>query len=129
MGDLHELKRYEHIFKNGHCRGRQPSVSTAPGRGGSKPPAAAQPLNIQRTAQLRQLREAKSLPYMAWAYELPYHPLQNVYSCNRRVSLAYLQKAFRRPLFAGKEHPLTEKTRFILSFQNSCDFDRAFALG
>ena len=63
---------------------RQPPVSTAPGRGGSKPPAAAQPLNIQRTAQLRQLREAKSLPYMAWAYELPYHPLQNVYSCNRR---------------------------------------------
>ena len=60
-----------------------PPVSTAPGRGGSKPPAAAQPLNIQRTAQLRQLREAKSLPYMAWAYKLPYHPLQNVYSCNR----------------------------------------------
>ena len=63
MGDLHELKRYEHIFKNGHCRGRQPSVSTAPGRGGSKPPAAAQPLNIQRTDRLRGFREAKSLPY------------------------------------------------------------------
>ena len=27
---------------------RQLSVSTAPGRGGSKPPAAAQPLNIHR---------------------------------------------------------------------------------
>ena len=47
---------------------RQPPVSTAPGRGGSKPPAAAQPLNIQRTAQLRQLREAKSLPYKADAF-------------------------------------------------------------
>ena len=47
-------------------RGNPPApVSTAPGRGGSKPPAAAQPLNIQRTAQLRQLREAKSLPYVA----------------------------------------------------------------
>ena len=57
---------------------RQLSVSTAPGRGGSKPPAAAQPLNIQRTAQLRQLREAKSLPYQAWAYEQPYHHLQIV---------------------------------------------------
>ena len=63
---------------------RQHPVSTAPGRGGSKPPAAAQPLNIQRTAQLCQLREAKSLPYMAWAYALLYHHLQNVYSCNRR---------------------------------------------
>ena len=42
---------------------RQPSVSTAPGRDGSKPPAAAQPLNIQRTARLRGFREAKSLPY------------------------------------------------------------------
>ncbi len=41
----------------------QLSVSTAPGRGGSKPPAAAQPLNIHRTAWLRELREAKSLPY------------------------------------------------------------------
>ena len=63
---------------------RQPPVSTAPGRGGSKPPAAAQPLNIQRTAQLRQLREAKSLPYRARAYELRYHHLQIVYSCNCR---------------------------------------------
>ena len=42
---------------------RQLSVSTAPGRGGSKPPAAAQSLNIHRTAWLRELREAKSLPY------------------------------------------------------------------
>ena len=41
----------------------QLSVSTAPGRGGSKPPAAAQPLNIQRTDRLRGFREAKSLPY------------------------------------------------------------------
>ena len=39
------------------------------------------------------------------------------------------KKALRRPLFARTEHPLTEKSRFILSFQNSCDFDRAFALG
>ena len=75
------------------CRGEyfvglgfgQPSVSTAPGRGGSKPPAAAQPLNIQRTAQLRQLREAKSLPYRAWAYELRYHHLQIVYSCKSPI--------------------------------------------
>ena len=64
---------------------RQPPVSTAPGRGGSKPPAAAQPLNIHRTARLRGFREAKSLPYQAWAYELPYHHLQIVYSRNRRA--------------------------------------------
>ena len=69
----------------------RPPGSPAPGfhrtrRGGSKPPAAAQPLNIQRTAQLRKLREAKSLPYQAWAYELPYHHLQIVYSRNRRAA-------------------------------------------
>ena len=72
---------------------RQPPVSTAPGRGGSKPPAAAQPLNIQRTAQLRQLREAKSLPYQAWAYELPYHHLQFAYLYNRPdLSLDFLDR-------------------------------------
>ena len=65
---------------------RHPPVSNAPGRGGSKPPAAAQPLNIQRTAQLRQLREAKSLPYRAWAYELRYHHLQIVFSRNCRAA-------------------------------------------
>ena len=55
---------------------RYKCVRPAPGfhrtrRGGSKPPAAAQPLNIHRTARLRGFREAKSLPYQAWAYELP----------------------------------------------------------
>ena len=77
---------------------RQPPVSTAPGRGGSKPPAAAQPLNIQRTAQLRQLREAKSLPYMAWAYELPDHPLQIVCSYNGRGELT---KRLKTAVFSG----------------------------
>ena len=68
-------------------RGNPPEPTpTAPGRDGSKPPAAAQPLNIQRTAQLRQLREAKSLPYRAWAYELRYHHLQIVFSRNCRAA-------------------------------------------
>ena len=31
-------------------------------------------------------REAKSLPCQAWAYELPYHHLQIVYSRNRRAA-------------------------------------------
>ena len=71
---LHELKIYERIVNRmsdvgvANLATRQLSVSTAPGRGGSKPPAAAQPLDIQRTAQLRQLREAKSLPYRAYAF-------------------------------------------------------------
>ena len=46
-------------------------------------------ISIQRTALLRELREAKSLPYRAWAYELTYHHLQIVYSCNRPVKLLY----------------------------------------
>ena len=66
-------------------------------RGGSKPPGspARRPLGLQtqkslaisiyRTALLRSLREAKSLPYRAWAYELTYHHLQIVYSHNRRA--------------------------------------------
>ena len=66
---LHELKIYERIVNRmsdvgvANLATRQLSVSTAPGRGGSKPPAAAQSLNIHRTAWLRELREAKSLPY------------------------------------------------------------------
>ena len=66
-------------------------------RGGSKPPGSPgwRPLGLQtqtsvaisisRTALLRSLREAKSLPYRAWAYELTYHHLQIVYSRNRRA--------------------------------------------
>ena len=49
---------------------RQPPVSTAPvGAARSRPLRRSR--NIQRTAQLRSLREAKSLPYRACAILQP----------------------------------------------------------